>query len=179
MNDAFNIVRKDISSLQISATSCQISVSTALSSIDEINKQLSSTLQYQGMISADDSITSFYELLYNRYYSKTIASISVDCKLLYPGWFWIVNAGKKDHLSIEGVKVGHNDRIYINGTDPIAISALTSSHVDVEDVYDSDTVHEDLLSSISASLSSYTTTVSNALCETSCMLSADDKRLSS
>lgn len=146
--------------------------------VDAINEQLSSTLRYQGMISVDNSITSFAELLFNFYDDGDVKANDTRNKPVYPGYFWIVNAISNDY-KIEDVKVGKNDRIYINGRDPIAISAVTSARVDVEDVYDSDTIHESQLCGISIILSNYTSDVSNALCEASCVLSTDDMFLSS
>ena len=178
MCQKFADVNKLISGLQAISATHQLSISTALSGIDKINEQLSSTLRYQGMISVDNSITSFAELLFNFYDDGDVKANDTRNKPVYPGYFWIVDAISNDY-KIEDVKVGKNDRIYINGKDPIAISAVTSARVDVEDVYDSDTVHESQLCGISIILSNYTSDVSNALCEASCVLSTDDMFLSS
>lgn len=123
------------------------------------------------MLSVDSSITSFTDMLFERYKDDDTPPNVTRNMPLYPGYFWIVDAAD-DEYKIEDVKVGKNDRIYINGEGMIVLSAVTSARVDVEDVYDSDTVHEWQLNECSVSLT-------NALYEASCMLSSDDKYLSS
>lgn len=174
----FADVNKLISGLQEISADHQLSISNALSGIDNINEQLSSTLRYQGMISVDNSITSFAHLLFEHYKAGSVPSDDTQNIPLYPGYFWIVDAISNDY-KIEDVKIGKNDRIYINGKDPIVISAVTSARVDVEDVYDSDTVHEWQLSDAISSFAKCSADISNALCEASCILSANDRYLSS
>ena len=130
------------------------------------------------MISVDNSITSFAHLLFEHYKVGSVPDDDTRNIPLYPGYFWIVDAISNDY-KIEDVKVGKNDRIYINGKDPIVISAVTSARVDVEDVYDSDTVHEGQLNDVITSFAECSADISNALCEASCILSADDRYLSS
>jgi len=173
LRDTIHLIQDDIVDNQLSAIALR-------KDVDKINGQLSSTLRYKGRVVINDSISTFADVFY-KFYTDTDKNLSpndISATALYPGEFLIVDASKNNY-KIENVKVGHNDRIYIKGKDPIDVSAITSANVDVEDVYDSDTVHEWQLNDAITSFASCSADISNALCEASCILSADDKYLSS
>ena len=152
--DSISALTSDVSDINETLSEHALSILSLDLDIKDINSRLKQGLFYQGMIETEKSPDTFVNLLSTHYKAQSGGTKSDNEVLsigLSAGYFWIINSSR-DGLSIDNVKVGGGDRIYINKD--ILLSDVTSALVDVEDVYDRDTVHINQLSDTSCVLTS-------------------------
>ena len=152
--DSISALTSDVSVINETLSEHALSILSLDLDIKDINSRLKQGLFYQGMIDTEKSPDTFINLLSTHYKAQSGGTKSDNEVLsigLSAGYFWIINSSS-DGLSIDNVKVGGGDRIYINKD--ILLSDVTSALIDVEDVYDRDTVHINQLSDTSCTLTS-------------------------
>lgn len=119
--------------------------------ISEISTKIDGIVNFKGVLNissdleTDEAGTGFYHLFIANGYDHGFN--------LSNGWIYLIKSETEpvDNHHVDGIKVGSGDYLRIN--ESTVLSEITKEKVSVADIFDSDTVHYDCLSAISAMLS--------------------------
>ncbi len=137
-------ISNDIISLDTRTSNNEEDISEISTKIDGI-VNFKDVLTISGDLSTDAAGTGFYHLFLENKYPH-------DTKLS-GGWIYLIKSETEpaDNHHVDGVKVGSGD--YMRIVKNVALSEITKDDVSIADIFDSDSVHYDCLSAISAMLS--------------------------
>ena len=137
-------ISNDIISLDTRTSDNEEDISEISTKIEGI-VNFKDVLTISGDLSTDSAGTGFYHLFLENKYSH-------DTKLS-GGWIYLIKSETEpaDNHHVDGVKVGSGD--YMRIVKNVELSAITKDDVSIADIFDSDSVHYDCLSAISAMLS--------------------------
>ena len=119
--------------------------------ISEISTKIDGIVNFKGVLNissdleTDEAGTGFYHLFIANGYDHDFN--------LSNGWIYLIKSETEpvDNHHVDGIKVGSGDYLRIN--ESTVMSEITKEKVSVADIFDSDSVHYDCLSAISAMLS--------------------------